>query len=113
MNPEIAEFNDHEIIKLVGELTIEHSEELREILKDGLDREERLSLSFSKVTDIDLSFLQLICSAHRTALQANKIFRIDKQGSEILMTAIKDAGFVREEGCSLDLSKSCIWKGRL
>jgi anti-anti-sigma regulatory factor len=110
MHPEIAELKDHEIIKLSGELTIERAEELRKMLRDTLERTERLFLSFTEVTEVDVSFLQLLCSAHRTALKANKSFWLDKDRPEALRSAIKEVGFVREQGCNLDFTHHCIWK---
>jgi anti-anti-sigma regulatory factor len=110
MNPEIAELKDHEIIKLAGELTIERAEELRKMLGDKLERTERLFLSFAEVTEVDVSFLQLLCSAHRTALKVQKCFWIDKDRPEALRSAIKEAGFVREQGCNLDFTHNCLWK---
>lgn len=110
MHLEIAELQEYEIIKLSGDLTVERAAELRKILEDQLERTERLLLSFAEVTEVDISFLQLLCSTHRTALKVSKSFWLDKDRPEALRSAIKGAGFIREQGCNLDFTHNCIWK---
>ena len=59
-------------LALEGELTIGRAGELRTALINALDKVSHLQLNFEKVTDIDLSCLQLICSTHKTAAGMKK-----------------------------------------
>lgn len=99
-----------EILKLHGDLTIENTRELHQILLTGLDKAAGLALSFENVTAVDLSFIQLVCAAHRTAIRADKTMKLAGPRPEVLQKAVRETGFIRETGCVLDTQDSCIWK---
>ena len=62
------------------------------------------------MTSIDLSLIQLLCSAHRAAVKADKFFSLDRERPEVLRQAVQEVGFLRDRGCVLDSQGSCIWK---
>ncbi len=97
-------------IKLTGNLTIDHAVEVASILADSLNRCDHLHLFFEDVTAVDISFLQLLCSAHRTAVKSNKTLALASQRPEPLKQAMMAAGFICEEGCIFSRQQSCIWK---
>jgi anti-anti-sigma regulatory factor len=106
----LTEVNDNNSIRFAGELTIEHAAELQTVLMESLDRLDRLCLLFENVTAVDISFLQLLCSAHRSAVKNNKILWLDRHRPEPLKLTVIEAGFGRQEGCVLDVHQTCIWK---
>jgi anti-anti-sigma regulatory factor len=97
------------VVNLKGDVTIVTASELRDILLDTLSTSKRVELNLEKVTDVDLSFLQLLCSAHRTSLKAEKSFFIVGSYPDVLKEAAKDAGFPLNAGCTLDCNNSCLW----
>ncbi|MBI4642436.1 MAG: STAS domain-containing protein [Deltaproteobacteria bacterium] len=99
-----------EVLKFCGDLTIENAQELHKILLTALDKAEQLLLTFENVTATDLSFVQLLCSAHRTAVRSDKNMKLDSQRPEVLKAAVREMGLIREKGCVLDTQESCIWK---
>ena len=99
-----------EVLKFSGDLTIENTRELRQLLLAALDNLEEITLAFEDVTAVDLSFVQLLCAAHRTAVRADKIFQVAGSRPEILKAAVRETGFIRESGCVLDSQGSCLWK---
>ncbi|HEY7745033.1 MAG TPA: hypothetical protein VIA07_01760, partial [Desulfuromonadales bacterium] len=59
--------------------------------------------------EVDPAFLQLLCSAHRTAVAAGKCLSLDAGSSSTFQRQLEDAGFVRHIGCLLDCNNNCIW----
>lgn len=102
--------NGNNSIRFAGNLTIEHAAELQQVLMESLDRGDSLCLVFENVAEVDVSFLQLLCSAHRTAVKTGKTLVLDRHRPEPLRLIVMEAGFVRQEGCVLDVHHTCIWK---
>jgi ABC-type transporter Mla MlaB component len=99
-----------ETLTLIGDLTIEHVQELHQKLMAALDKTQHLTITFADVTGADLSCVQLLCSAHRTAVRTDKFLKLDQQRPEALCRVVKETGFHRDKGCALDSQGSCIWK---
>jgi ABC-type transporter Mla MlaB component len=97
-------------VRFAGNLTIENAAELNTLLMESLNRMDYLHLAFANVTEVDISFLQLLCSLHRTAIKEKKNLVLDDQRPEPLRQAVLAAGFVRQEGCVLSVQQTCIWK---
>lgn len=110
MNNEKKASPKNEVVKFNGDLTIENAQELHRLLLAALDNHKEISLFFEEVTAVDLSFVQLLCAAHRTAVRADKILKLADPRPEVLKTAVRETGFIRETGCALDSQGSCIWK---
>jgi len=99
------------IVSLDGELTIEYAAELKALLIRALENADRVYIRLKDVTTVDLSCLQLLCSAHRTAVKAKKHITLDRGTCEIFGQTIKDAGFCRSGDCQKDPYGNCFWMG--
>jgi anti-anti-sigma regulatory factor len=99
------------IVVINGELTIENAGEIRNILLHALTGEEELRLDLNNVTHADLTGLQLICAAHISSIKLGKRFVVNVSDSDPLKKVVRDAGFLRHIGCSVDIGKTCIWTG--
>ncbi len=110
MEIKLAESNVNNSVKLEGSLTVERAAELKSVLVESLSRMDRLHLVFENVTEVDISFLQLLCAAHHTAARKKKKLTLDGHRPELLRSAVAEAGFVRQEGCAIDVREICIWK---
>ncbi|MCM0081350.1 STAS domain-containing protein [Geomonas sp. Red32] len=100
-----------EELKVSGGLNIAEAARFREALIDALAAAPKtLQLNLNEVTEMDLTGLQLLCSAHHSALSAGKSFKIVDQ-NEVYIRVASEAGFERHVGCPRDNNSSCIWVG--
>jgi anti-anti-sigma regulatory factor len=105
------EENNRGTLILDGNLTLSEAEELRMLLIKAIINVEQIFLDFGDTREIDLSCLQLLCSAHRSALRMKKTVAFSGAWTESFRKAVHQAGYARTVGCSHDGSGSCIWMG--
>lgn len=92
-----------------GEVTIQRVAELKTQLSEALAGTDCLTLNLKDVSRADLTFLQLLCSAHRTAQKAGKEMCL-AEIPDAVEKAVADAGFIRENmGCGQECSDNCLW----
>ena len=101
--------DDKKILSINGDLTIQNAAELQKILIECLEDTAHLTLNIENVTEIDMSCLQLLCSAHKTTLNTDKGLSIDGSPSAIFQEAVNVSGYQQFSGCELDKSNSCLW----
>ena len=97
------------VITLKDELTLPYAEELRDVLIEALEVTDEVSIAMENIQDVDLSCLQTLCSAHRSAVRSQKKMTFDKGLPWIFIDAAEVAGFSRLKGCKLDSENSCLW----
>lgn len=97
------------VLTVSGPVTVERAGELKQILMKALYGAEQVVLDIEGVTEVDLSCLQIICSAHRTSTKLNKRITLGNIRPEVFRRAAKCGGFERHTGCELDTTKSCLW----
>ena len=90
-----------------GEMIIDHAEELKEIILNALDSVSSLNLDIEAVKKVDLFGLQVLCSAHRSAMKAGKELTLIGEWHEALRDAIVMTGYGSTVACSTD--SSCPW----
>ena len=105
----VEESADKKTLSISGELTIQNAAELQNILIESLEDTGHLTLNIENVTEIDMSCLQLLCSAHKTTIETDKRFSIDGSLSAIFQEAVNVSGYQQIRGCELDKNNSCIW----
>ncbi len=96
-------------VLLSGALKIENAAEIRMKLIDMIEKEDRVVITVGEDAEADLSFFQLICSAHRTAVRLNRSFGVASVRPQTFIRSSKAAGFLREKGCACDLMGDCVW----
>jgi anti-anti-sigma regulatory factor len=94
-----------------GALTIERSGEFRQALMDALAGAQKVILDMTRVQDMDIPALQLICSACKTAAAADKIFTFAGELPACLMGLKDGIGACLNSPCSHNGNASCIWFG--
>jgi len=92
-----------------GELTVENAVALQGIFIRLLESSLNLTIQLQNVSDVDISFLQLLCSVHKTSTDLNKNLTLSGNCQGIFRNAVKDAGFLRNAGCGFECDKSCLW----
>ena len=100
------------VINLGGDLSVARTGELRQIISEAMNTGGRIILACSEGADMDLSFLQLICSAHLTALESNTLLKLSNTLEEQLLKKAAEAGYVRETACRSDKNHECFWLRR-
>lgn len=119
MNDEIMETNNgndsrltsDSTIFLEGTWTIERAPELRELLMEAAKTAEEVLIDVRQVKEVDLSCLQLLCSAHRTFAKRGAKLALHEDRSEAFEKAVRDAGYHNDAGCGQNYMESCLWKG--
>ncbi len=99
-------------ITLDGDLTVQRAEELRMLLIRGIIDADRVQVDFGPVTDADLSCLQLLCSAHRSAGRMQKDVSLSGAWPAAFTRVVDEAGYARLSGCKLDVNHTCLWVKR-
>lgn len=97
------------VITIDGDATLQEAEDLRRVLIKALVDADEVSLNMEKVQKVDLSCLQLLCSAHRSATRFTKKLAFSGRLPQALKNAVEVSGFSRVTGCRLDCDKSCLW----
>ncbi|WP_028325299.1 STAS domain-containing protein [Desulfatirhabdium butyrativorans] len=109
---EIQEEADHAVLRIRGEATIQNASEAFEALKTLYATGERFVLDLQEVSAADVSFLQLICSLHRSCVRTGRSLVLAPQVSEPFVTAMASAGYLRLKGCKFAGSAPCLWQRR-
>lgn len=102
--------NKAELI-LDADSTIGNSPSLHAALLEARETAGEVVINMSEVRHIDVSCLQLLCSAHHEALKQGRILKLAHISAET-WEAMKLLGFVRHIGCRDDSSGGCLWVGR-
>ena len=75
-----------------------------------LDEADTVSVLLQNVEDLDLSLIQILCSAHRSAHARGKSFVLPENLPDMFVQVVEDAGFQGHIGCSHSGEEGCIWK---
>jgi anti-anti-sigma regulatory factor len=111
MNSETTSLDDGHILTLRGELTIARAEELKAALSESLQGGASVRIQLADAGAVDLSCLQLLCSAHRTAAALGKSLTLEGEVPPMIRQAMKYAGFTRKKGCSFSPHTDCLGCG--
>jgi anti-anti-sigma regulatory factor len=98
------------IITIAGELTISSAEEFKKVLLEAFGAADDVSLKINALETVDLACLQVLCSAHQSAIQSGKKLRFDMPPPPIFRTAVADVGYSRLNECKMNQDKSCLWQ---
>jgi anti-anti-sigma regulatory factor len=97
-------------ITLEGDLTLAHAEALKGIFTKALQESDDVSIAIVTVENLDLSCLQLLCSAHLSAMRSKKKITFIGSPPQAFNDAVEAAGLTRgAAGCKLDNGYSCLW----
>jgi anti-anti-sigma factor len=110
MNPETAQENEMRTVVLNGELTVQSSHEVKEMILTQLAPNRILNLDLAEVNCVDVAGLQLLCSAHRTAQARSGDIHLNLPLPASFRDAVQAAGFERHCDCRLDRNHTCLWK---
>lgn len=82
-----------------GSLTIENAARIREELIRAFGESEKVVLELREDVTADVAFLQMLCSAHRSAVREKKTFELDWSAAPAVGELLADAGYSCDEPC--------------
>lgn len=106
----IAESESQIELHVSGAATVAHAAALKTALLDALQRAPAVRLVIEDLEAVDLSFLQLLCAAHRTAEARNRTLTLSWADPGRFSSAITRAGFQRRIGCQAGSAAPCFWE---
>lgn len=92
-----------------GDLTVRRIAELKAQVQQALATATRVAIAIAPESECDLTILQLLCAAHRTASRQAKSLQLCGEIPEQFKMIMHLAGFSRHVGCARDPSGSCLW----
>jgi len=101
---------ERETIAFSGDLTVPHANTIVLALREALQDAAAVDIVIENVTAVDVTFLQTLCAAHRTAAAQGKEVTVRGEGREPLGSLLIAAGFPRQSGCQSNTRKSCLWR---
>lgn len=93
-----------------GDLTIRRIAELKAQVQGALAAATNVSIDIAADAECDMTVLQLLCSAHRTAGRQEKRLTLGGAFPEQFKMVLTLAGFSRHVGCAKDQYGCCLWK---
>ncbi len=81
------------LLQIEGEATLENISDLKQALLELLAQNAPLTIDFAKATRIDLACLQLVCSARRSAENAQKKLYLRGTSQDAFRSVLEDTGF--------------------
>ena len=97
------------IVTVSGDLTVPHANAVRSALLEAVQGASAVEVVVENIVDLDVSFPQLVCSAHRMAADLNKQLTITGTEQEAFSDMLHRSGFTRHIGCHENTRKSCLW----
>jgi len=106
-NIEISD--DRRSLLIGGNLRVEQAAEIRDRLRAALDTMKEIRLVIDRNASVDLSFLQLVCSLHREALQRGIAAGTTEGWTGPLRKTAAEGGFLRKQCCRVCPDGSCFY----
>jgi len=101
-----------EIIVTSGDhLTIETAADFSRIIREALEASDNVSLDFEPAVDFDITGVQILCSACKSAAQSGKTFSFHGPQPQALADIITSCGAERSAVCKHNNDSTCIWFG--
>ena len=97
------------ILVLQGPLTLARGKEIKKSVESAIEEGGEMEIRFGDVPEADLSFLQTLCAASRTAEERGVRLTIrDEELPDALAGVLEASGFANHRGCPAD---RCMWPG--
>lgn len=99
------------IITSGGRLTIESAADFSRIIREALDASHLVALEFEPGVEVDITTVQILCSACKSAANSGKIFTYHGLKPQALSDIISSCGAERHSVCKHNNESTCIWFG--
>ena len=92
-----------------GSCTLLEAKAIQHTLLEAIDQVDLLSLDLEDIEVVDVSFIQLLCAAHRECFLSAKEIYIEGKTGATMNTFLTTAGYSKQCGCINGAKKSCLW----
>ncbi|ACH39944.1 STAS domain protein [Citrifermentans bemidjiense Bem] len=106
----ITKKKDVTLVAINGAMTIGQASELKAGLLKAFETGKPVEIQLAGVTEVDVTGLQLICSAHRSSVERGCALTVSGAEAEDLSRVARQAGMLRHVGCTHDVTNTCVWK---
>jgi anti-anti-sigma regulatory factor len=110
LNSSVCENGDI-VITSGDRLTIENSADFSRIIREALETSRSVALSFEPTLAIDITGMQILCSACKSAAQNGTTFSCSSPLPQALIDLIAACGAERHAACKHNNDSSCSWFG--
>ena len=110
LNSSVRE-NGEIIVTSGGCLTIENAAEFSRIVREALESSKNVAIEFEPEVDIDITGVQILCSACKSAAQSGKVISYHGPRPQALADIITSSGAERHAVCKHNNDSTCIWFG--
>lgn len=107
----LAEDGKTVVVKVTGRMGIEVIAELHHTVLVALCEAEKVQLDCSEVEEMDITALQILCSACKTAAVQKRLFTSLGEQPECLGRLAKESGVHRNGICKHNADQICSWFG--
>ncbi len=85
------------VLTLAGDLNIQEAARLKEHFVEALERVDHCVLNLDKVISVDITGIQLLYSACKTAAASNKQLTLEGECPAVFRKAVAAAGYAEHE----------------
>lgn len=97
---------DTRVIEVSGTLTVANSLKLKKALAENLKKGSRLELIITDVSEMDLSFIQLLVAAMKKTETGDREFKVKTPVPDLVVENLKLSGFLNHNSCA---KPDCVW----
>jgi anti-anti-sigma regulatory factor len=110
LNSSVRE-NGDVVITSGNSLTIENAAEFSRLLREAIEAAKLVAIEFEPGVAIDITGVQAICSACKSAVQGGKVFTYHGPQPQAMTDIISSSGAGRHAACKHNNNSTCIWFG--
>lgn len=110
LNSSVRE-NGDVVISSGNSLTIENAAEFSRLLREALEAAHLVTLEFEPDVAVDITGVQVLCSACKSAAQGGKEFTCRGPQPQAMTDIIFSSGAGRHAACKHNNNSTCIWFG--
>jgi anti-anti-sigma regulatory factor len=101
-----------EILITTGDrLTIENAADFSKVIRDAFEASKSVSLEFEPSVEIDITGVQILCSACKSAAVSGITFLCQGHMPQALADIIASSGAERHAACKHNNDSTCTWFG--
>ena len=100
---------NREVLVVSGNLTVAAAGAIMEALLQLLDAGADMVVKVERIGSMDVTFLQLLCAAHRAAADRQRTLKIAGAEREPFASLLRSSGFLRHIGCRENTRRTCFW----
>lgn len=110
LNSSVRENGD--IVVTTGDrLTVETASDFSRVVREALEASKNVMIEFDPTLSIDITGVQILCSACKSAAQIGTVFSFQGPRPLALAEIIASSGAERYTVCKHNNNSTCIWFG--